>query len=139
MQDIHSFYGINLYIYSPPTLVLSHNTGSISLRGDLLLVGVDGAVELVNSTAVANPETSADTLQHGHIVGDHHHTSLEQAECIRQGIHTLDIQVIGRFVKNKNVRIGQGQASKCNTRFLTSRQQFHALETGCTSDTKAIG
>ena len=68
---------------------------------------------------------------------DHHHTSFKVLEGFRERIHTLDIQVVGGFIENKDVGVGQRQARERNTRFLTSRQKLHALETGHTSNTKA--
>lgn len=116
--------------------MLRNNTSSISLLANLLLVGIDSTIELVHSTAIANPETSANILQHSHIVGDHHNTSFKHSEGVGKSIHTLDIQVVRGLVKHKNVRVGQGQASKGDTGLLTSGKQPHALETGCTGNTK---
>ena len=85
----------------------SNDATGIGLSCDSLLVGLDIPWELFYSSTIANPKTGTDSLQHCDVVTDHQNSTLELPQRCTQCIHSLDIQVIGRFVKNQNMRIGE--------------------------------
>ncbi|KAI6748571.1 hypothetical protein HG530_015344 [Fusarium avenaceum] len=117
-------------------LMLLNNTRGISLRGNPLLVRLDIAGKLLNSASITNPQRLTHRLQHCNVVRHHQHATLELIERLGQSVHGLDIQMVRRFVKNQDVGICKSQASKGDTRLLTSRQQSHLLQTGCSGNTE---
>lgn len=100
------------------------------LRHDPLLIRLDVARKGLHAPIVTHPQTRAHVLQHGHVVTDHQHASLEQPQCARQGVHGLDVKMIRRFVQDKDMRVRQTQARKRNAGFLSSGQQGHFLQAG---------
>ncbi len=82
-----------------------HHAGSISLGLDPLLVLLHIARELLYRAPVTDPKRRTDCLQHSDVVRHHEHTALKLAECRRQRVHGLNVEVVGRFVKHEDVRV----------------------------------
>ena len=78
---------------------------------------------------VADPETRAHVLQHGDVVADHQDASLEGPQGAGEGVHGLDVEVVGRLVQDEDVRVRQAKAGEGDAGFLTAGQQGHFLET----------
>lgn len=106
------------------------------LRHDPLLVRLDVPGERLHAPVIAHPQTRAHVLQHGHVVTDHQHASLERLQGIRQGVHGLDVEMIRRFVQDEDMRVRQTQTGKRNAGLLASGQQGHFLQAGGARDAK---
>src|SRR3569833_2989141 len=113
---------------SPYVLVRLDNTSGVGLGGDPLLVHLHVAGELLDGAAVADPEAGADGLQHGDVVADHEHAALEGLEGVGEGVHGLDVEVVGRLVEHEDVGVGEGEAGEGDAALLTSRQHLHLLQ-----------
>ena len=104
------------------------------LRHNPLLVRLDVSRKRLHAPVITHPQTRAHVLQHGHVVTDHQHASLEQPQRTRQGIHGLDVKMIRRFVQDEDMRVRQAQARKRNAGFLPPGQQGHFLQAGGARD-----
>lgn len=104
-----------------------HNARGVSLRSDALLVLLDVAGELPDGAVLADPQTGTDGLEHGDVVGNHEDAALELVEGPRQGVHGLDIEVVGRLVEDEDVGLGEGEAGERHAGLLTTGQHGHLL------------
>ena len=59
---------------------------------------------------------------------DHEHASLERPERGRQGVHGLDVEVVGRLVQDEDVRVRQAQARERDAGLLAAGQEGHLLQ-----------
>lgn len=118
---------------NPPLMGL-HNARGVSLRSDALLVLLDVAGELPDGAVLADPQTGTDGLQHGDVVGNHEDAALELVEGPRQGVHGLDIEVVGRLVEDEDVGLGEGEAGERHAGLLTTGQHGHLLQAGRAGD-----
>ena len=59
---------------------------------------------------------------------DHQHTALELPKGAREGVHGLDVEVIGRFVQDEDVRVREAQAGERDAGFLAAGQEGHFLQ-----------
>lgn len=100
--------------------MLSNNTRIARLSRNSLLIILHRAIKMLDSTIIAHPQARAHVLQHGHIVADHQDTTLELAQRRAESVHGFDIQVIGRFVQDEDVRVLQADTRKCHAGFLAS-------------------
>ena len=50
------------------------------------------------------------------------YTSSKLIDSLSQGIYTLQVKVVGRFVQDQDVWLSETEVCKHNPRFLTSRQ-----------------
>ena len=53
-------------------------------------------------------------------MGHSNHSSGEVLEELFEPVHTFCVQVVGRFVKKKHIRLGQQQTAECNTALFTA-------------------
>ena len=104
------------------------------LRHDPLLVRLDVPWERLHAAIITHPQTRAHVLQHGHVVTDHQDASLKLPQRARQGVHGLDVEVVGRFVQHEDVRVRQAQARKRHAGLLAPGQQGHFLQAGGARD-----
>lgn len=59
---------------------------------------------------------------------DHEHASLERPERGRQGVHGLDVEMVGRLVQDEDVRVRQAQARERDAGLLAAGQEGHFLQ-----------
>ena len=106
----------------------------IRLRHDTLLVSLDIARKRLHAAIITDPQTRAHVLQHGDIMTDHEHAALERPQRARERVHGLDVQMVGRFVQDEDVRVRQTQARERDAGFLAARQEGHLLQAGGAGD-----
>lgn len=89
-QSNYSLYS-GMQLCAGCALLSASHPRRISLRCDLLLVGVDVPVKFLDLAGITNPKAGADVLQHRHVVRHHQHAPLEFLQGPRKRIHRLDI------------------------------------------------
>ena len=67
-------------------------------------------------------------------MADHQDAALELPQRARQGVHGLDVEVVGRFVQDEDVRVRQAQAGEGHAGLLAPGQQGHFLQAGGARD-----
>lgn len=65
---------------------------------------------------------------------DHEDAALERPERARQRIHGLDVQMVGRFVEDEDMRVRQTEARERDAGFLAAGQEGHFLQAGGAGD-----
>ena len=68
------------------------------------------------------------------VVADHDHSSVKSLDCLLEHILGCHIQMVGRFVKDKQVVRCQQQAYHSQTAALTTRKHLYLLLTGLTAE-----
>ena len=67
---------------------------------------------------------------------DHEDAALERPEGVGQGVHGLDVEMVGRFVQDEDVRVRQAQAGERDAGFLAAGQEGHFLQARRARDAK---
>ena len=67
---------------------------------------------------------------------DHQHAPLERPERAGQGVHGLDVEVVGRLVQDEDMRVRQAQTRKRDAGFLAAGQEGHFLQARRAGDAK---
>ena len=62
------------------------------------------------------------------VVGDHHHGPFEALQRHGQGVAHLQIQVVGRFIQQQQVRLLPGDEGQYQPRFFTTGEGGHLVE-----------
>ena len=132
-----TFFSILIVLIISQLLLLLHNSASIRLRHNPLLISLDITREFLHRATITDPETRAHRLQHRHIVTNHQYSSLKISQRKRQGVHGFNVEVIRRFVENEDMRVCETEAGECNAGFLTAGKEFHFLEASHAGDAEA--
>jgi len=97
----------------------------LGLQAGLLLVQPGAVVALVGNAVAAvqfeNP--LGRVVQEVAIVGDGHHGAGEAVQELLQPVHRLGIQVVGGFVEQQHVGLGQKQAAQRDAALFATGQQ----------------
>ena len=113
---------------NPPSFLRLDHPSLIRLRHDALLISLDIPRKRLHAPPITHPQTRAHILQHGHVMTNHQHATLERPQRARQSIHGLNVKMIGRFVQNEDMRVRQTQTRKRNAGLLTAGQEGHFLQ-----------
>ena len=120
------------------TLMRRHNPLLIRLRHNPLLVSPHIPRELLHRPIIAHPQTITYRLQHSNIVTHHQDTALELVQGEGEGVHSFNVEVVGRLVEDEDVWVREGEAGECDAGFLAAGKEFHFLEAGHTGDAEAV-
>ena len=97
------------------------------LQTGLLLVQPGAVVALVRNavTTVQLQNPLGGVVQEVAIVGDGHHGAGEAVQELFQPVHRLSVQVVGGFVEQQHVRLGQQQAAQRNAALFTAGEHAY--------------
>ncbi len=100
----------------------------LAARPQPLLVVVQVAVEDLELAVGHQPERIGHGFDQVTIVGHDHHAALEALQCDGERMAHVDVEVIGRFIQQQQVRPARHQQSQSQARLLAARKSPHRLE-----------
>ncbi len=65
---------------------------------------------------------------------DHQHAALEVAQGEGERVHGFDVEVVGRFVQDEDVRVREREAGEGHAGLLAAGEQGHSLQAGRAGD-----
>ena len=101
------------------------------------MVVVQIAVERLDPATVHQIEVIRGGAQQVTVVGDHHHGTLEALQRHGQGVAHLQIQVVGRFIQQQEVRLLPGDEGQHQPRLLAAGEGGHLVQRLVTVEAEA--